>query len=90
MTLGLLACGLSLLSPSAPAEIRITQVETDGRVRDVPVDGSPSSAPLRIASTVRTMRLHFTEADSNGKPTTRLRYKLAKSGTVCSWPCARR
>ena len=76
MTSGLLACGLCVFSPSASAEIRITQVETDGRVRDVSVDGSPTSTPLRIASTVRTMRLHFTEADSNGKPTTRLRYKL--------------
>jgi signal transduction histidine kinase len=76
MTLGLLACGLSLLSPSAPAEVRIMQVETDGRVRDVSVESIQSSAPLRIASTVRTMRLHFTEADSNGKPSTRLRYKL--------------
>jgi signal transduction histidine kinase len=76
MTSGLLACGLCVFSPSASAAIRITQVETDGRVRDVSVDGSPGSAPLRIASTVRTMRLHFTQTDSSGKPTTRLRYKL--------------
>lgn len=76
MISGLLACGLCAFCPIASAEIRITQVEMDGRVRDVPVDGSPSSAPLRIASTVRTMRLHFTKADSNGKPTARLRYKL--------------
>jgi signal transduction histidine kinase len=76
ITSGLLACGLCLLSQGSWADIRITQIETDGLVRDVSVDGSPSSAPLRIASTVRTMRLHFTEADSNGKPTTRLRYKL--------------
>jgi hypothetical protein len=73
---GLLACGLCVFSPSAPAEIRITQVETDGRVRDVSVESIQSSAPLRLASTLRTLRLHFTEADSDGQPTTRLRYKL--------------
>jgi len=74
--LGLLACGLCLFGPSASAEVRITQLETDGRVRDVSVEGSQSSAPLRIASTIRTIRLHFAEADTDGKTTTRLRYKL--------------
>ena len=76
MTSGLLACGLSLFCLGASAEIRITQIETDGRVRDVPVEISRSAAPLRIASTVHKMRLHFAEAGSDGKPTARLRYKL--------------
>ncbi len=76
MNSGLLACGLSLLGLNAWAGIQITQIEMDGQVRDVSVEDSRSPAPMRIASTVRTMRLHFTEADSSGKPTTRLRYKL--------------
>jgi hypothetical protein len=76
MTLGLLAGGLGLLGQHAWADIRVTQVETDGRVRDVSAESSQSSAPMRISSTVRTVRIHFAEADTNGNPTARLRYKL--------------
>lgn len=72
-----------MLGQGAWGDIRITQVGMDGRVRDVPVESSRSAAPLRIASTVRTLRLHFTEADSDGKPTTRLRYKL--EGYDATW-----
>ncbi len=76
MMVGLLACGLHLPGGDARAGIRITQIETDGRVRDVPADDSRSATPLPIYTTVRSLRFHFTEADNSGKPTTRLRYKL--------------
>ncbi len=76
MTSGLLACGLLLFSQGASADIRITQIETDGQMRDLSARDSRSSAPLPIHATARSVRFHFTEGDSNGKPTARLRYKL--------------
>ena len=76
MIWGLLTCGHYLLSLGALADIRITQIETDGRVREVSTVDARSATPLPIYSTVRSVRFHFTEGDSNGKPTTRLRYKL--------------
>jgi signal transduction histidine kinase len=76
MTWGLLAWGLCLPSLSVWADIRITQIETDGQVREVSAVDARSATPLPIHSTVRSVRFHFTEADNNSKPTARLRYKL--------------
>ena len=76
MTTGLLAFGLWLFSLDAWADIRISQIETDGRVQDISASDVGNSTPLTIHSTVRSVRFHFTEGDSNSTRKMRLRYKL--------------
>jgi len=49
------------------AEVRITQLETDGRVRDVSVEGSRSSGRSASLPQSGPIRLHFAEADTDGK-----------------------
>lgn len=56
----------------ARAEIRITRIELDGRVREI----SQGTKSLTVDSTAHTIRFHFSEADRDGRPTARLRYKL--------------
>jgi signal transduction histidine kinase len=76
LTLGLLACGLFLLSVGGLADVRLTQVQADARIWDLSAGDTRNPAPLTIHSTVQSVRFHFTEANTDGKPTARLRYKL--------------
>ena len=73
LTLGLLACGLFLLSVGGLADVRLTQVQADARIWDLSAGDTRNPAPLTIHSTVQSVRFHFTEANTDGKPTARLR-----------------
>lgn len=79
VTLGVLACGLCLLSRTVGAEVTISGIEADGQPLPVQVpasDAAQGTKPLRISSAARSVRFQFTAGDVAERPAVRLRYKL--------------
>lgn len=81
-----LGVGLCLFATAAMAEVKISQVVIDGKPQDVTASSAyPASdaKSLRLSSAARNIQFQFTEADSQGQQTARLRYKL--EGYDAAW-----
>ena len=64
-------CGLLVSALCAQAEIRIVQVDVAGRTNKY-----ATNSTLHVSAPAKNVRFFFTESDSNGNPSVRLRYKL--------------
>ncbi|MEI8233347.1 MAG: sensor histidine kinase [Verrucomicrobiota bacterium] len=74
--LSLLACGFCWVSHGARAAVEINAVDVEGKPLQVLEGDSSGSSPLQVTSSARYVRFCFKQADGDGLPPSRLRYKL--------------